>query len=96
MSTLSPEARALAGAAGDYIASYGWCQFSYRQDNGRVCLTGAINRSAFEPYPFARSEELRGYLADALGREATPWNDDPSRTQGEVVGVLYAVEEGWL
>jgi hypothetical protein len=88
--------RILAGKAADYIREHGWCQFSCEQPTGQVCMTGAINRSSFEPPPFDISEELRGYLQDVLRTNGTLWNDLEGRTESEVLGVLDAISEGWL
>jgi hypothetical protein len=85
--------RVLAGKAADYIREHGWCQFSYEQPTGQVCIIGAITSATT---PFDISEELRGYLHDVLGTHGTLWNDLAGRTESEVLGVLDAISEGWL
>jgi hypothetical protein len=93
MSTLSAEARELAGRAGDYINQHGWHQSEYENEHGSVCLLGAVYRVSFRDEP---RRELKSHLHSALKDWTSGWNDDPGRTQADVVGVLYAVEEGWL
>jgi hypothetical protein len=96
MSALSPEARALAGRAGDYINVHGWCQGDAVDESGGVCLIGGVEHAGTIG-PTAVVEELLMHLRrEVTVRAISVWNDDPSRTQSEVVGVLFAVEEGWL
>jgi hypothetical protein len=93
VSELPAEARLLAGRAGDYIEKHGWAQATFEAPTGAVCMTGAINRSG----SFFRDEfALKSHLVDVLDVHPMGWNDEPGRTQSDVVGVLYAVEEGWL
>jgi cytochrome c551/c552 len=91
---LSDEARELAGRAGDYINQHGWIQRGYGQPFGAVCMRAAI--SYCEQDYTGVSGKLAKHLSMVLEGSPEVWNDKPGRTQADVVGVLYAVEEGWL
>lgn len=36
-------------AVRDYVAEHGWCQQEFSTADGRVCITGAINRAVATP-----------------------------------------------
>jgi hypothetical protein len=93
MSALPVEARSIAGRAADYINQHGWCQGTYHSyETGQVCMIGAIDEAAGG----CNRDDLSEYLHGVLLVHPPAWNDDPDRTQADVTGVLYAVEEGWL
>lgn len=74
-------------AAADYMAQHGWTQNSERDDEtGAVCLTGAIRHCSPDPGDFYL---IRGFLRRSERGE--DWNDDPERTQDEVLEVLRTV-----
>jgi hypothetical protein len=85
--------RALAGSAADYIREYGWCQGVSTDAHGRVCLIGAKNWVADT---LEAGRALTNHLCSVLPSHPLVWNDDPDRTESEVVGVLDAISEGWL
>ncbi len=82
----------------------GWCQFARQDEQGRVCVIGAMARvSAGDPeaqldpdeYPAALIawERLRDHLG--LGYGGLPrWNNAPERTAEEVASVMEAVALG--
>ena len=85
----------------DYVRS-GWTQGARARDiHGMTvlavspdavswCLTGALSASDLvtERDLFRMRRECRGLVGDGL----TDWNDDPGRTQAEVVELLERVE----
>jgi hypothetical protein len=87
--------RILAGKAADYIRKHGWCHGSSSNESGAVCPgeAGWIEKKDFPPGTFT---DLAHYMWNALGSTIAEWNDHPSRTASEVVGVLDAISEGWL
>lgn len=82
----------------------GWCQGVSARDHVRRevlalnpdatqwCLLGAIN--AAYPNAIARREAISGYLIDKIGHlRFAQWNDDPKRTQAEVIAMLQSIGE---
>ena len=79
--------RTLPPLAARYIAEHGWTQGVEENNQGEVCLTGALRLCA--PVPGD------GTIARAVFRHrghAEQWNDFDGRTQGEVVGYLANAE----
>lgn len=87
-------------AAADDIVRLGWCQFTYRDESGCLCGMGAvITACGVDPYgqggrsyPYGSNARLvdacRGYLTEWLGGPFASWNDEPGRTQDQVVAAL--------
>lgn len=80
--------------AGDLIAVHGHAKGTFKDDDGRLCLIGALREAdgytidgdvqASAVYRGARiALSARGFGLD--------WNDDAHRAAGEVVGALYGV-----
>lgn len=99
---LSPTTKLLLDAA-DYMEKHGHCKSRLRDDEGRVCLWGAINAVTGAKDYVAH---LQLNLVNHVGRVAahlgllTPddairWNNAPGRTQEEAVSALRsaALEE---
>ena len=73
--------------AADYIDKHGWIQGQERDDQGHVCLTGAIRRCAPQN---GDGEIIRAVMRmKGVGEE---WNDDEPRTESEVLEVLRSTE----
>lgn len=96
--------RVLAGRAGDEIVRRGWWQGSYGSDKARpadcrVCLFGAMNTVAYGDPFVLPADDHADFMAlehHLRGLVVVPWiwNDEPERTEGEVVGLLYAIADG--
>jgi len=73
------------------LLEQGWCQNRLRDDNGNVCLVGAVN---VLQSPSLRCEFYRAaaQLVDVSVFKITDWNNDPARTKAEVVAVAKLVE----
>lgn len=77
------------------VRERGWTQGAYVDDDGRVCIEGAIcealggPRPAVVPFaPFVDAdEELRAVIGYVSPVE---WNDAPERTADEVIAALEA------
>ena len=72
--------------AADYMTEHGWVQGAERE-NGRVCLTGAIRYCA----PQTGDEYVIRAVLRSRGT-AEDWNDEESRTESEVAGLLRTME----
>lgn len=71
--------------AADYIEEHGWCQHKLKDDEGRVCLLGAIWKVDGEGLNFMpRVDRAAGVDAGGL----ISWNNALGRTKQEVVDVL--------
>jgi hypothetical protein len=95
---------ATLNAAADTIER-GWCQGTYARDaaGNRIrhdapeavsfCVRGAVHRQ-FELMSDPDKVAAFGFLHASSGIEdLVPWNDDPSRTKAEVVGLLRNAAE---
>ena len=87
----------------DYIRK-GWCQRHFALDDHKNpcnsgsrlacawCLQGAIN--AAYPYDEPTRERIMARLQVAIGRFwLLAWNDEPTRTQQEVIQLLESIGE---
>lgn len=87
----------------EFVAK-GWCQgMSARTSNGSACaadssqatcwcLIGSIN--AAYPEDIRQREQVAGKLLNKLSTfRFAQWNDDPKRTQAEVVQLLQSIGE---
>ncbi len=86
-------------AAARYIEEHGWSQGWYARD-GNVCVYGAINAvltgtpNPLRPYPTVLWFEIKARLVRVIGTEdGWRWNDDPDRTEAEVIAALRAASE---
>ena len=73
--------------AADYIREHGWTQGTEQDDDGHVCLTGALRLCS--PIPGD------GYIAREVFRRrqrAEGWNDEHGRTSDEVITYLAESE----
>jgi len=74
--------------AAEYIRTYGWCQGTFQNQQGRVCILGAVRGTATAvPY-----NNYYIHLSKAL-QNPVSWNDTPSRTVEEVIAALEAAAE---
>lgn len=84
--------------AASYIEEHGWTQGEEKNAAGQVCLVGGFRWGTRLSNTWATSEWAMGMLQSLLGL-ASPnydfglcplvaWNDNPARTQDEVVNVL--------
>jgi hypothetical protein len=84
-------------AAADLLAADGWIQGKLEDDQGRHCMTGALNAVTGDDQDvyFAVFRVVRDYLG---GLRLTWWNDEAGRTAEQVVAVLRetAAEEDAL
>lgn len=89
----------LYAARGRVARLNGWCQRSIEDNDGRVCVVGALARRWHSGVLVAREPMYRPaveYLALALGLDPSRadsgdvlvcWNDAPERTQADVVAL---------
>lgn len=95
---MSAVADVLNGAA-DLIERDGWTQNQYRSVDGGRCLSRAIGDCVPGHFDAAwwhspLYEEAADYLRITIGRHfLAGWNDQPGRTQAEVVAALRAAAE---
>ena len=97
---MSAVADVLNGAA-DLLEREGWCQGQYRNVDGRRCLARALADALDLPLngpanwhhnPLYDAAALA--LKQVTGRHfIAMWNDEPGRTQAEVVAALRAAAE---
>lgn len=75
----------------------GWCQRTYLDSDGRMCMLGAVRRAAgwwtvIEPDrsrdAYVRAEHAHNILDAFLGMPVAIWNDQHGRTADEVVDKL--------
>ena len=87
----------------------GWCQDSLKDENGNVCVNGALWEYEYEKNNYkAKTLEAISYFhtiaLKILGKPVSEnpitnsftiikWNNDPERTQEEVVDLLEKVEQ---
>ena len=89
-------------AAARLIERRGWGRHRLEDDQGRLCVAGAINvavrGSSVHFWRPARRAALADRalcrLDDRLGGDAIRWNNSPTRTQAEVVTALRAAAKG--
>lgn len=75
--------------AADYIDKHGWCQNKLEDDDGRVCVMGALYRVNT---PWSAYSKLFRHLSVNIKVLDVPfWNDAHGRTKEEVVSVLRKV-----
>lgn len=78
--------------AADYIERHGWCQYIVEDNQGRVCIGGAISAAASN----SDQDDLYVYALVRLDKylhsyKLVPfWNDTPGRTKEEVIAALRA------
>lgn len=81
-------AEEILATAADLLETRGWCQHVLREQDGRMCLLGALGQAAFL--------ESESYLAaghaivQELGPGTSPsaWNDAPGRMADEVITMI--------
>ncbi len=96
--TLSPRETRLRAA--ELIEERGWCQGDWCDGDGHLCVNAALIVAAdptFElpirrPLNWPRAAaEAHGELAETIGDyDTTTWNDEPDRTEAEVIAALRA------
>lgn len=89
--------------AADYLENRGWTRGVYADENGCLCLAGALNLATIgraAPYPYssitdqqwALARQVTDLIEERCGIESGPalaeWNDAPDRTRSEVVSML--------
>lgn len=84
-------------AAAWYIEEHGWCQHDEIDEDGRVCMLGALGKVIKRGLGFEAIEALGFDVVhrDSIcGTPAADWNDAPGRTQAEVVERLRRAARG--
>lgn len=86
--------RAILQGARDMLSTRGWCQRSFRNEQGERCLAGAIGQFARdtqgEQWPWAATNAQEVVIAK-LGKCLIKWNDTDGRTKEQVLGLLDEV-----
>lgn len=86
----------LLSKAAVVLGERGWCQHALEDDDGRVCLVGAISY-AHNGTSYLTTDGTKGMhwgaavgvLMDRLGTATLGrWNDTPGRTKEEVIALL--------
>jgi hypothetical protein len=75
--------------ARDYLVEHGWCQGAMENRSGQVCIFGAVYivgefNSSVDPTFSRVMFALKNITKDSAQR----WNDEPGRTQEEVVSLF--------
>jgi len=76
--------------ARELLEEKGWCQGTLRDEQGRLCVTGAIIVSS-GGYP-RLAYKMTDILSKKLGEDLTHWNDTFGRTKEEVIALLKEAE----
>lgn len=83
---MSEQAAIILRSAQQMIVNHGWCQKRFCDDQGRMCVAGALirGRVGATDYVYMMS---RGFFAKATYTfyDITRWNDAPGRTKEEVL-----------
>lgn len=74
--------------AADYINQYGWCQGTFKNEQGQVCIVGALGAVTQQYKSIHIYSQMRLKITKLIGCGATIWNDVPGRTKDEVVAML--------
>lgn len=88
---MSAVADVLNGAA-DLIERDGFVQRMFSDHRGRRCMDGAIMTTCL-PGRWQDRQAAREVLVAVVGADLYDWNDEPGRTQAEVVAALRAAAE---
>lgn len=85
--------------AADYIRQHGWTQNTYENTAGQVCTSGAllkVTRSDMvvgHTYPGSDWTDAVRELNKFVAEPVAYWNDQPGRTEAEVLEVLDQLAE---
>ncbi len=85
--------------ARNYVQTHGLCKDMLQDEDGRVCVLGAINAAVFgNPCSLEASTRFtasRNALGVAIGEECVVrWNNHPNRTKRQVIaGFNKAIRE---
>lgn len=76
--------------ARNHIQQHGFCKGALADADGRVCTVGALAAAVFgDPHSTRESEQFYSAiraLEDTVGvRNIVNWNNDPSRTESQVI-----------
>lgn len=83
------EARGLISRPGGWVQQSG--EYHFADGTVGYCSVGAIEKAAPQPYQIADAEDWLGFQIDGgSGVSIIDWNDEPNRTQAEVVAVFDA------
>ena len=75
--------------AWEIIERYGWRQKKYGNTRTGFCILGALHRA----YPDNASyQSVKIRIQQTLDKGIPDWNDAPSRTKAQVVGLLKRLE----
>ena len=75
-------------AAADLIEQDGWCQGSLQNDRGQHCIMGAISYAAADYSVPEYHAAVDAVVETVDAYSVVRWNDQPGRTQAEVVAAL--------
>lgn len=74
----------------NYIMVHGWCQNSFVNSTGQVCLIGALDKVAVDNDEWRNAWET---LKQKLGTESLlTWNDAPERTEKDIINLLEGMQ----
>jgi hypothetical protein len=100
---VTPTVREICDKAADLLSDGHWCQNSYMRRGGdlkyQYCAAGALSEAATRlsergERNLGKYHQARIYVERFLGIPAesiTYWNDDPARTENEVISVLRSI-----
>jgi hypothetical protein len=83
-----PEAKVVEEAI-KLLEKHGWCQESFEDKHGRICLGEALVRAAQEgPGPSAMYNSISSEIKNKTGNTPIRWNDEKGRTDAQVIEFL--------
>ena len=82
--------------AADLLREKGWGQGAFRPKGGGLCVLGALNVALGFSFDDLEGLDLLPFFAEVDGADLrlARWNDEPSRTKGEVLEALEHFANG--
>ena len=88
-------AKDILNKAADLIEEKGHCKERFKDDDGKMCMMGAVTEAFIsQPFSWNQEDELASTLWEAVYDEighdnlVSTWNDDPERQPYEVINAL--------
>jgi hypothetical protein len=88
--------------AADYIEEHGWARLAFETEDGKVCISGGINRACGSTdallydghIGWRPKNEAREALTKHLGRNFVEWNDLVAQSADDVLHELRICAKG--
>lgn len=79
-----------------YILEHGWCQGTFEDFSGRVCVMGAVDKIGRYDYNYSRVlEATRALESMTPGRLLASFNDDARTTEQDILDLFDRTIEAW-